>query len=187
MFKSCSSLWKDYSDISETYLLCKCQLSCKASLGHFIRCSYSATMVSMRRERAEKQGLVLPLKINGFSKSFFFFNFFFSVMQSIPTALLCCQSGIETHSISVLLRLFSPLMLNLTSEKKKKKRCAKKDLPLKNRFSCSYANNFILEILQILSSDRFIYGLFTYVSVRVSHFYLTEEFDLWVLPLLGIV
>lgn len=48
----------------------------------------------------------------------FFLVFFFSVMQSIPTALLCCQSGIETHSISVLLSFFSPLMLNLTSENK---------------------------------------------------------------------
>lgn len=177
-------MWKDYFDISETYLLCKCQFSCKASLGHFIRCSCSATMVSMRRERAEKRGLVLPFKINGSGKCFFLKKNIFSMMQSISTPLLCCHTGIETYNISVLLSLFSPLMLNL---QRKEKRCAKKDLHLKNWFSCAYANNFILEILQILSSDRFIYGLFTYVSVRVSHFYLTEEFDLWVLPLLGIV
>jgi len=43
--------------VSLGYLLCKCQLSCKASLGHFIRFSYSATVVSMRRERAKKKRL----------------------------------------------------------------------------------------------------------------------------------
>lgn len=104
----------------QTYLLCKCQLSCKASLGHFIRCSYSATMVSMRRERAEKQGLVLLVKING-SGNFFYFLIFtiFSVMQSISTPL-CCHTGVETYSSSVLFSLFSPLMLNLTSEERKK-------------------------------------------------------------------
>lgn len=78
-------------------------------------------------------------------------------------------------------------MLRITSEERKKNVLKDVDLHLKNRFSCAYAKSFILEILQILSLDRFIYGIFTYVSVRVSHFYLTEEFDLWGLPLLGLV
>lgn len=53
LFKNSSFMWKDYSGISETYRLCKCQLNCKASgggggWGHFIRSSDSASM-SCRR------------------------------------------------------------------------------------------------------------------------------------------
>lgn len=33
LFKNSSFMWKDYSGISETYRLCKCQLNCKASGG----------------------------------------------------------------------------------------------------------------------------------------------------------
>lgn len=71
----------------------------------------------------------------------------------IQPTLLCYHMGMETYNVSILFSLsslFSPFMLNLTSEGEKKKK--KKDvLHLNNWFTCVYANSFFLEILQILS------------------------------------
>lgn len=102
-------------------------------------------------------------------------------MQIISTPLL-------PHKYWNLLHLYFAyfvIFINAEYYFRGKKKNVLKDLHLKNQFSCAYAKSFILEILQILSLDRFIYGIFTYVSVRVLHFYLTEEFDLWGFTSLG--
>lgn len=84
----------------------------------------------MRTERVKKKGLVLPIKSIYLVFLFIhFINIFSMMLCTANSPLLCYHMGMETNNFSILFSLsslFSPLMLNLTSEEKKKKRYAKK-------------------------------------------------------------